>query len=160
MFCMDGLPDIREVTDGDIGEVSCLVGRCVWVCCRDVYNDDERRYWVSLYSGENFLKYTEGWKFFVLSLEGRVVGCAGLNRDEVKGMFVDPEFQGKKNRQKLLDFVEIFARELGVTKLFLDSSLNAVGFYRRNGYVFVEDRMYETGLQTGCIHVVRMSKVL
>ncbi len=157
---MDGLPDIREMTDGDIGEVSCLAERCIEGCCRDVYNDDERRYWESLYSGENFLKYTKGWKFFVLSLEGRVVGCAGLNRDEVKGMFVDPQFQGRKIGKKLLDFLENCARESGIVQLFLDSSLNAVGFYRSTGYVFVEDRMYETGLQTGCIHVVRMSKVL
>ncbi|MFH1432346.1 MAG: GNAT family N-acetyltransferase [archaeon] len=157
---MDGLSDIREMAGGDIDDVSRLVGKCIEVCSRDVYNDDERRYWVSLYSGENFMKYTEGWKFFVLSLEGRVVGCAGLNRDEVKGMFVDPKFQGKKLGKKLLDFLENCARESGVFKLVLDSSLNGVGFYRRNGYVFVEDRVYETGLQGGCIRVVRMSKVL
>lgn len=155
---MNELDHIRQIKDADIDEVSMLVRRCIDASCRESYSDRGRTYWASLYSREMFSKYTEGWKFWILSLDGRIVGCAGLNRNEIKGIFVAPELQGKKLGQRLLNFVEYYARSRGIKRLFLDSSLNAVDFYRRAGYVYLEDKKYETDLQSGMLGVVRMMK--
>lgn len=64
-----------------------------------------------------------------------VVGTASLYKDNVRLMFVDPAFQRKGIGGALLSRIENIAKEKGVVKLSLMSTLPAEGFYKRFGFV-------------------------
>ncbi len=83
---------------------------------------------------------------FLLALAGGdAVGCVGLQRvgpdaAEIKRMWVKPEHRGSGLSNRLLDEVEAQARDLGYSRLLLDTHralTAAVRFYERHGYVAV-----------------------
>lgn len=95
-------------------------------------------------------------RFLVASVDGRPVGCGGVRRiadgvAEVKRMWVDPAFRGRGVGRRLLEALEVAARdELGCTRVRLDTSDHlraAVGLYRAAGFREVEpynDNAYAT----------------
>jgi GNAT superfamily N-acetyltransferase len=80
--------------------------------------------------------------FFVLELDGRPVGCAGLKTHapgvgEVKRMFVAAEVRGRGLGRGLLRAVEDEARRLGMRRLVLDTAAPlaaAAALYTASGY--------------------------
>ena len=109
---------------------------------------------------ENFSTYTGGWKLWVLCEKDDILACAALNRNEIRAMFVHPAHQGKGHGKRLLRFLEGYARGMGMMSLFLDSSLNAVGFYSRNGYDAIGENYYKSDDSHRGLRVVRMVKEL
>jgi putative acetyltransferase len=60
---------------------------------------------------------------------------------EVKRMFVDNKFRGKAIARLILEQLENYALRKGITKVFLETGklhVEALGFYRKNGYSEVE----------------------
>ena len=151
---------IRSISEKDYSEVSLLIERSIQSGAMG-YNRAQKKYWTSLYSKENFKKYTCGWNFWVLC-DGKnaLLGCIGLNKEEIKCLFIEPVHTGMGLGKKLLNYAEVFAAKNGVKKLSLESSPNAVHFYKRNNYLVLGKSMYETHLQKGSIEVTRMVKKL
>lgn len=69
---------------------------------------------------------------YVIQREDRLVGFAHLRAPELVGLFVHPEFQRIGYGSELFRFA---AREIVSRPLILDSTLNAVDFYLRQGCV-------------------------
>jgi GNAT superfamily N-acetyltransferase len=73
---------------------------------------------------------------------GTAVGCGGLRllgpgSGEVKRMYVDPAARGTGVATALLRALEDHARELGITRLLLETGTgqpDAIRFYQREGY--------------------------
>ncbi|MBU4245746.1 MAG: GNAT family N-acetyltransferase [Nanoarchaeota archaeon] len=150
---------IRPIITGDIPRVVLLIEQCVFESCRTVYDADELSYWASLYSEEKFCEYTQEWNFWVLcDKNAKIKGCVGIYNNVLKGLFVEPSCQGVGFGKKLLEFAESYAKEKGVKKIILDASPNAVRFYEKNGYYMLGKRLYATGIQNGCLNVMRMEK--
>ncbi len=88
-----------------------------------------------------------GGVFIVGRLHGDPVCCGGVKRldrraCEIKRMYVVPELRGKGVARRLLHELEDQARGLGYECARLDSGpkqLTAVGLYRSEGYVEVDD---------------------
>ena len=74
--------------------------------------------------------------FFVAEAEGRVVGFGEINLEaaEIEAVFVAPDYAQRGIGRRLLQFLEDFAVQRGLTNLVLDASLNAVAFYEKAGY--------------------------
>lgn len=80
--------------------------------------------------------------FVVARTEGRAVGCGALRKldattAEVKRMYVEPELRGRGVAKQILDHLEVAARNLGVTRLVLETGIyqaEAIGLYRRAGF--------------------------
>jgi len=75
-------------------------------------------------------------------IDGAAVGCAALvNRGsygEVKRMFVDTARRGLGTGNKLLEYLEMFARMSGIRSLKLETGIHqpeAIRLYERAGYV-------------------------
>ncbi len=85
----------------------------------------------------------KGGYIFMGALAEKIIGCFALiplanGNFELSKMAVDPEYQGKKIGQKLLDFSLSFAKSKGWDKLVLYSSTkleNAIYIYRKKGFV-------------------------
>ena len=84
--------------------------------------------------------------FVVARTDGRAVGCGAvrlLDRTtvEVKRMYVEPEQRGRGVAKKILRHLEGAGRGLGAERAVLETGIyqdEAIGLYRRAGYVQVE----------------------
>ena len=78
----------------------------------------------------------------------KFIGTGSLFLNEIKRFFILPEYQGKGYGKILLNELEKNIDKNKYDKYVLDSSLGAVEFYRKNGYLFKD---YKTiNLSDGC----------
>lgn len=90
--------------------------------------------------------FSKGGTFFVGLDEGRVVGTAGVrkldgNRCEIRRIYLEKDFRGKGNGEKLflaaLDFAE---KNCSVALLKTDETLKkAIGMYLKHGFTFLKE---------------------
>ena len=84
--------------------------------------------------------------FVVVRLDGRTVGCGGVQRvdadvGEVKRMWIDPTCRGLGLARRLLAELERHGRTLGYRRMVLDTNATlreAVALYESSGYGPVE----------------------
>ncbi|RWU22836.1 GNAT family N-acetyltransferase [Pseudomonas alkylphenolica] len=88
------------------------------------------------------LRLLEQRQVFVAVVGGRVVGTAGLDGDTVRSVFVEPGYQGGGIGRLLMARVEAVAVEGGVERLWVPSSITAVGFYLLLGFSEVRNEFY------------------
>jgi GNAT superfamily N-acetyltransferase len=82
--------------------------------------------------------------FYVAIAHGTIVGTANLEGAAARGVFVDPDHQGKGIGAGLMAVIEDLARTRSVATLHVQSSITAEGFYRKLGYVAVRDHLHGT----------------
>lgn len=80
----------------------------------------------------------------VCELEGKIVGCILFEiltwhtgkQLEIKEIFVAPGFQRRGIGKKLLEYAEIYGKEVGTSELFLwtNKSNKLIDFYSKVGY--------------------------
>lgn len=102
-----------------------------------------------------------GAGFWVADDDGAVVGTVAIRPKEgatceLKRLYLHPSRRGEGLGQRLYDHAESFARAVGYTRVWLDSSRRFQGahrLYARNGYALVEridndweDNVYEKRL--------------
>ena len=96
----------------------------------------------------------QGGHIFFAALEGQLAGCFSLIRIregvyELGKMAVDPEFQGQKLGQKMMEFAIDFGHKQGWSRIILYSHTKlgpAIYIYRKFGFVEIElekDTPYE-----------------
>jgi len=70
-------------------------------------------------------------------LKNKIICFGELNIEKqlLLSLFVMPEYAGKGIGQEMIEFLFTKASNAGIKILKVDSSLNAVNFYRRNGFV-------------------------
>ena len=73
---------------------------------------------------------------FVAIYREKIVGFASLlvNKLEIGGVYVNPEFSRQGIGSKLLEVVENTAIEKGYKLIYVCSSLTAIKFYQKHGY--------------------------
>jgi len=75
----------------------------------------------------------------VAEFDDEVVGTASLDGDVVRTVFVAPSVQGRGVGRALMSAVEQLARQAGVCRLAVPSSLTAQAFYAALGYSLVRE---------------------
>ena len=93
------------------------------------------------------LEHDEHADLLVALMDGRVVGCCLLTREEgrvvqLRAMAVEPGLQGQGVGRAVVEYAEARARELDAREIQLDSRRTALGFYARLGFV-AEGAEYE-----------------
>ncbi len=83
--------------------------------------------------------------------------CINLQRETLISLFVLPEHSGQGVGQKMVEFVIERAARSGLHVLKLDSSLNAVNFYKRQGFIEVGRSKYltQSGIYMDSVQMVR-----
>lgn len=116
---------------------------------------------VAYYTPEQMIKLSEEADrlFLVAVLNNRPVGTASLVNNEVHMVFVDRNFHGKGIGKNLIERIEKVAKENGISKLKVNSSLNAPGFYQKLGFK-VTDSNKKNNDVSETIQVVEMEKPL
>lgn len=88
---------------------------------------------------------------FIEDESGTVVACGRLQENEnkigqIRFMAVDASQQGKGLGKKIVEFLELKGKELGLKTIELQARENAVEFYKSNGYTIKEKSFLLWGL--------------
>ena len=135
---------IRAAVKDDYIEMDVVFRSSAQQLCVEAYGYDKVDAWVGQPCPERFvLGEKNGDEQYVLLLAGKVIcfGAINVKKQLLDSLFVAPSHIGSGVGSELLEFLIERATKAGVKNLRLDSSLNAVNFYARNG--FVEQRKSE-----------------
>ena len=81
----------------------------------------------------------------VLEQAGQLRGTGSVEEGYVKGLFVDPEAQGRGYGRSLMERLETMARSAGVEEFSLCASTVSVDFYLGLGYTIVRENHVDLG---------------
>jgi putative acetyltransferase len=97
----------------------------------------------------------------VAEVDGAIAGFGAIveTENELRAVYVSARFGNRGIGSALLEGLERRARDKGCMELHMDSSLTAVGFYRRHGFIEISrgDHTLWSGRKMAC---VRMRKAL
>jgi N-acetylglutamate synthase-like GNAT family acetyltransferase len=85
------------------------------------------------------------YNYFVALEDNEIIGVAGYQSESgtVAGIFVDPELKGSGIGSELMDKIETDARSEELDEMETLASLEAVGFYKKNGYKATEEKKHD-----------------
>ena len=143
---------IRNAVTDDYIEMDVLFRTSAQELCVEAYSRDIVDAWVGSPQPERFVLGAESdVEQYVLLQESKIVcfGSINIEKQLLVSLFVAPSHIGTGIGSTLLKFLIKRATNAGVKTLRLDSSLNAVNFYLRHG--FVEKRKGEFMTKSGVI---------
>ncbi len=129
---------IRAARRSDHEDMDALFRASVQALCADFYPPEVIEHWAGNPGAERIVRgQTRGDEHFILRRGGRLAafGALNLERELLEALFVEPAFAGQGVGRELLAFLVDLAGRAGLTRLKVNSSLNAVGFYQANGFV-------------------------
>jgi len=116
-------------------------------------------FFLTHHSLENIKKAVNIEFILLIECDGEIVGTGAIYENQIKRMFVLPEFQGKGYGSMLLDRLEQQAANKGYANVVLDFSLPAYSLYEKRGYVPIEyNKIVTKNGHVLCFH--KMSKML
>lgn len=123
------------------------------------YPDDVVRFFLNYHSRENIRNAFNDEKVLLIDVDGNTVGTGALYKNEIKRMFVLPQYQGKGYGTKLIEKLEQTAIDDGNEVVVLAASLPAYSLYQKRGYVPVKyNKVVTEKGQVLCYH--EMQKAL
>lgn len=88
-------------------------------------------------------------KWFVADIQNKIVGFAALESEKIRSLYVNPECQNKRIGSKLLECLEAEAVKKNISRIFLNSSLNAYRFYNSHGYYMIKKIIFKLNETVG-----------
>lgn len=155
----DGL-DIRLVTPDDIAALVPMIHRVLRVSNTPDYGVANVERVVSHFTEAGVAEMIERNHTLLALQDAKIVGTASLGTSvtlsevAIRTFFVDPDVQRCGIGSALLEQIEGKARENGMTRLPVRSSLAGEPFYAAHGYVAVQD------IWDGDERTIQMEKVL
>lgn len=151
---------IRRARKSDLLELGRMVRRTVRICNSRVHSSGEILAILKGNSKKAIARKISEWPIFLVAIEeGLIVGTVSVTRDGwMRRLYVTKSFQGRGLGRKLVLEAEALLRKKGFSKMRLNSSLNAKGFYERLGYRPLGRGLVGKG--NGKIRVFRFEKVL
>jgi len=151
---------IRRATPRDIPSICEMHNSSIRELCLGPYSQDQIDDWVSALNPHGYVKVMETLEF-ILAVEKEIVGLSILDpgKAELTALYVSPRHVGQGIGTMLVAEVEALSGEADIHALHLSSTLNAVGFYERTGFV----RQYDSSYTLPCgtvLPCVRMMKRL
>jgi len=127
--------------------------------CRTHYEPAEIEVWAARTTPRNYDDDMAARDVVVGELDGRIVGFGVLDVHdaEVRAVYVHPAAGRRGVGRRLLDALEALARLRGLSRVCLDSSLNAVPFYAAAGWRREHDTTHTIaeGLAIPCVHMTK-----
>jgi GNAT superfamily N-acetyltransferase len=146
---------IRPAVATDVDGIMMTHVAAIRETCSAAYKPDEIAAWTS--GGMNPDRYLPGitkGRMLVAVVDEAVVGFCEFDAatGEVLGMFVAPAHLRRGIGRGLLRTVEATAGQCGLRRLHLQSTLNAIDFYRAHGFVVDEMALFRvrSGVSVPC----------
>ncbi len=155
---MDGDVTIRKAMADDAADAWAIRNAAIRHACKGFYPAELLERWTGGEMTDEFVEFVVR-QFHVATVNGMVVGtgCISFDNGQVDAIFVRPEMMGRGIGKRLVAFCEELGRRAGLTRLKLDSTLNAAPFYRRCGFVGDVIGVYRSprGIVLDCIPMTK-----
>lgn len=125
---------IREFTNDDCHQISSIIRDNLIHVNRKDYSEKIINNMYSMFTPEYIVSLSEKRKVLVAVSEDTIVGTASLEQDTIYTVFVDKQHHNLSIGRNLINFIERFALDSGITLLKLPSSITAQRFYEKLGY--------------------------
>jgi putative acetyltransferase len=146
---------IRRAKPEDNDSIERVHLRAITEICSSHYTPVEIKAWAKPRKPDYYVESIRRKEFYVAEESSTVVGFGTLNQTsgEIEAVYIMPEFAGRGVGRKILNVLEERARVLGLKYLYLDSSLNAVAFYRQLGFEPQQETKHRlsSGVEIGCV---------
>jgi len=93
----------------------------------------------NLFTPQNLVQMSLAHKILVAVKGNKVLGTVRLKENAIFTVFVDPDYHHQGIGVKLMESIEKIAKERGYTEVGLGSSITAVRFYEKLGYIYTGD---------------------
>jgi GNAT superfamily N-acetyltransferase len=116
------------------------------------YSKEQRISWAYGLTPQGYVDASNKDEIYeVATVGGEVMGFCGRTAETVRGLYVDPDFQGRGIGRELLARAEAVLRSEGRTVMKIEASLSAEAFYASAGYrkITEEIRPSRGGLMMG-----------
>ncbi len=145
---------IRKAEHQDVTAVLNVRKQAILAGCKDAYDSTQLDLWTGV-SADKVITDMIVNSFYVSKMGNEIVGTGkvDLTTGQIDGIFVLPSHFGLGLARAMLTFLEQKAKAHGLTKLFLDATLNAVNAYSAYGFIADTPRNYEspTGAVLRCV---------
>lgn len=128
----------------DVPAIHKLIHQTISTIYSKYYPTDVVRFFLDYHSKDHIAKALDQELVLLIKEEGQLIGTGSLSGNEIKRMFVLPQFQNKGYGSLLLNKLEQKAAENGYTSVELDSSLPAYGLYENKGYLPIKNERVVT----------------
>ena len=137
--------EIRKATDADVVPLSGLIRHTIRVSNSKDYDQQSIDMLCSIFEPEQVAKRIENEHILLCFSGVNLIGTAGLRRDYLRSLFIEPTYQRQGLGKVLVANIEEIARQNAVPEILVESSVTARQFYETLGYEFVEFQPYPEG---------------
>lgn len=139
---------LRRFRNGDEFAVSDVICTTLAISNRKDYSPEYIEEMIRSYSPEKVAAKAEEAHFYVVMDGKTLIGCGGITgywgsteESYLTSIFVLPDYQGRGVGRKIVEILEGDEYFLRAWRTEVGSSLTAVSFYRKIGYVFKNGRI-------------------
>jgi putative acetyltransferase len=153
---------VRRAVPADCDGILAAHTEAIRELCKAEYSQSQLAAWSDRLKPSGYLPAMEKNIFLVAEVMGRIAGFAEFapSRGEVVAIYVHPQHARQGVGTRLFREVERLASDKGVSSLHLSSSLSAVQFYERFGFVAGAAGFHRlgNGTEIPCVPMVRAAK--
>jgi putative acetyltransferase len=136
---------IRTAVGDDAVRIHELHTRSVRELCKDEYSDEQINGWLNHRTPDGYLPGIKAKEMFVAISAGLVVGFGHAVPGEIWAVYEAPEFSKQGVGSLILKHGIDVAQSDHQGSIYLDSTLNARGFYEKKGFVEIERALVRHG---------------
>jgi GNAT superfamily N-acetyltransferase len=125
---------IRKAERKDLDKCSKVICKVIREIEAKYYLPKIVNYWQEYNSLQNLENEAKSTEFLVYEERGSILGVGAIEGAHIKKVYVLPEYQGKGVGRSLLENLEQLAKDKGFCECELNSTINALNFYKRFGY--------------------------
>lgn len=149
---------IRRAAPSDVPFLCTMHNASIRRLCSGDYTPEQIHDWTRALKPEGYLKAMETCEFMI-AVDREVAGFCIFNieKAEITALYVAPRSVRQGIGRAFIKEAESLAKETGLRELNLKSTLNAVGFYERMGFVRHEMRgfLLSSGTELPCIGMTK-----
>jgi ribosomal protein S18 acetylase RimI-like enzyme len=136
---------VRRFREADVVAVRKLIHHTIDECYVRDYPPRAVQFFRDFHSEASILERNVEGELLVVEQQGRLIGTGAIVGEDIFGVFVHPEFQGKGIGSLLMRELEALAVEKGNHEAVLDVSLPSRPFYERLGYRIIAEKSIDVG---------------
>ncbi len=126
--------NIRKFEKTDANQCAKIIRRALKQLNSADYPKEVINYMVQRTTPEELLLLNLKREFIVAERDGEIVGTATLERNNVGGVYVDPNYINRGIGKRLMKEIENIALSRGIEKLEFGATITSAGFYMKLGY--------------------------
>lgn len=132
---MSAPASLRPFLPADLPRLAAIFRASIEELTGEDYNEAQQAAWAATADEEAFGEKLAGDLTLVALIQGDITGFASLrDKDHLDMLYVDPQATGQGVATALCDALEKLAGARGATKLSVDASDTARGFFEKRGY--------------------------